>query len=201
MFDEEQQSEDMKAFEAALAGLRPAADKLDPRWRFLLAQEAALNHNLPANDVLAASQFVCSRCGAASSGRRNRRRWAWPAAFSAMTTVAAVLLVALVVRVAPQVAPGNGQGISPTSAASAAVEKQADPTVWFARGNPSQRSPVSGGDETAYLSLRDQVLRFGVESWKPPASVETAATNTAEPVLSYREQLDRLLKQESFPGS
>ena len=43
MFGEEKQNEDMKAFEAALAALRPRADGLDPRWRFLLAEEATLN--------------------------------------------------------------------------------------------------------------------------------------------------------------
>ena len=51
-------------------------------------------------------QFFCSRCGAAfrPARRRPKRRWAWPAAFSAMTAVAAVLLVALVVRVEPRTA-------------------------------------------------------------------------------------------------
>jgi hypothetical protein len=200
MFGEENQSEDLKAFEADLASLRPRADGLDPRWRFLLAQEAALNHNLPGGDALAAGQFICSRCGAVSSGRHDRRRWAWPAAFSAMTTVAAALLVALVVRFEPQVAaPGGGESTSPV--ATSFAEKQADPNSSFAVRNVPRRGLFSGSDETAYLDLRDQVLRFGVESWQLPASAVAAATNTAEPVLSYREQLNRLLKQESLHGS
>ncbi len=76
------------------------------------------------------------------------------------------------------------------------------------RRNPGQIAPalavqdfprrrlVAASDETAYLNLREQVLRFGVESWKPPAPVVAAATSAAEPVLSCREPLDLLLAEE-----
>jgi hypothetical protein len=199
MFSEENESEDLKAFEAALAGLRPQADRLDPRWRFLLAQEAALNQNLPASDMLAAGRFICARCGAGSSGRRDKRRWAWPAAFSAMTTVAAALLVTLLVRVEPQsVAPDGSPDALPMAAASA--ENKADPNAWAAVRNLPQRGLASGTEETAYLDVRDQVLRFGVDSWKLPVAA-VATTNRPERVLNCREQLDRLLRQESLPGS
>jgi hypothetical protein len=199
MFGEEEMNEEMKAFEAALAALRPRGDGLDPRWRFLLAQEARLNENLPGGEALAAGQFLCSRCGDALSGGRAKRGWAWPAAFSAMTAAAAMLLAALVVRVEPRaVAPAGGKGVSPTAASFA--ERQVDSSSSFAVRNSPRRAISSGSDETDYLSLRDQVLGFGVESWKSPAAVVTTK-NQPEPVLSSRGQLDRLLSQESFFGS
>ena len=46
MFDNENQDEELKAFEASLGSLRPSADGLDRRWRFLLGQEAAFNGHL-----------------------------------------------------------------------------------------------------------------------------------------------------------
>jgi hypothetical protein len=194
MFGKEKQSEEMKAFEAELASLRPRADGLDPRWRFLLAQEAALNENL------AASQFICSRCGGVSSSGRDKRHWAWPAAFSAMTAVAAVLLVSLIVRVEPRTAaPAGAEGVSLSVNSFAKTKDDADFSLPMR--NLPRRPLLASSDETAYLTLRDQVLRFGVESWKSPVSTIAATTNGAEPVLSYREQLDRLLKQESLHGS
>jgi hypothetical protein len=241
MFGKEELNEEMKAFEAALAGLRPRGDGLDPRWRFLLAEEARLNQTLSKGseigslslwervrvravrraacedgaasdyaaltrcpspkgrgenfgdlrhgEALAAEQAFCSRCGDALSGGRGRRRWAWPAAFSAMTAVAAILLAALVVRVEPRTAaPGRGAGGS--SVATSVAERTVDPSPALAVRDIPRRSSVAA--ETAYLNLRDHVLRFGIESWKPPASSVAAKTNGAEPILSCREQLDLL---------
>jgi len=233
MFDNENQDEDLKAFEASLGSLHPRADGLDRRWRFLLAQEAAFNQNLgdsrlcfsitslddePVSpeggaesnvmlkynlrgcDDAMGHQFVCSRCGdAISSGRREKHRWAWPTAFSAMTAAAAILLVALVVRSGLQTAvtPGEqGMAVPSTSAA----QDQPSAVSWLADGNGLPRRPVSGSAETSYLNLRDQVLRYGVDSWRLPVSA-VATAKIAEPPLSYREQLDRLLKQEAIHGS
>jgi hypothetical protein len=195
MFGEEKQSEELKAFEAELASLRPRSDGLDPRWRFLLAQEATLNQNLPVSHALAAGRFVCSRCGGALSGGRGKSHWAWPAAFSAMTAVAAVLLVTIAVRVDPRIAaPGDGKGVSTADASLA--ERPGDLHSSLVVRNLPRPQRFSGSGETAYLSLRDQVLRFGVESWKSPASAAAVTTRAAEPVLSCHGQLEALLIQE-----
>jgi hypothetical protein len=200
MHGEDKQSDELKAFEAELASLQPRADGLDPRWRFLLAQEAAMNQNLPNGEVLAAGQFVCSRCGGALCGGKGKSRWAWPAAFSAMTTVAAALLVALAVGVERRTAvPGGGEGVS--LAARSVVEKQLDVGTPFSVRNSPQSAILATSEETAYLSLRDQVLRFGVDSWRSPAASIVATKSKAEPVLSPRKQLDHLLKQEHSFGS
>jgi hypothetical protein len=200
MSDNENQDEDLKAFEASLAALRPRADGLDRRWRFLLAQEAALNGHLSDNDVLAAGQSICVRCGGAVSvGRRDKHRWAWPTAFSGMTAVAAALLLALVVRSGSQivVTPGEQRMAVPSTSVA---EDQADSVSWLASGNGLPRRPISNSPESPYLNLRDQVLRYGVDSWRLPVSA-VATARIAEPPLSYREQLDRLLKQEAIHGS
>ena len=223
MFDNENQDEDLKAFEASLGSLRPRADGLDRRWRFLLAQEAALNGNLgdsrlcfsitslddepvspedqAETDVMLKHNLpICVRCGGAVSNAHNsKRRWAWPTAFSGMTAVAAALLVALVVRSGPQTAMTGGKPSIAIPSTSVA-ENQADSVSWLASGNGLLRRPISNSPESPYLNLRDQVLRYGVDSWNPPVSV-VATAKIAEPPLSYREQLDRLLRQEAIHGS
>jgi len=111
------------------------------------------------------------------------RRWAWPAAFSTMTAVAVMLLAMLVVPSEKKTTNG----------------RQAE--VWSAGGNVPQPAPVSNANEMPYSALRDQVLRDGVDSWKPPESSVVTTASPMEAPLSYREQLDRLLKQEDLRGS
>ena len=117
-----------------------------------------------------------------------------------MTAVAAALLVTLVVRSEVQIAtPQSAPGV--VSQPTPVEEESAAQVFGSADGNSLWRQPVSGVNDTAYLSLRDRVLRDGVESWTPPASAVATTTKAAEPVLSYREQLNLLLKQERLPGS
>jgi hypothetical protein len=208
MFDNENQNEELKAFEELLASLRPRADGLDRRWRFLLAQEAACNCNLAQspsfsageNGAIPFSPPLCSRCGEViSSGRHGKHRWAWPTAFSGMTAVAVALLVALVVQSSSQIAVTPGNPSTPVPSFLMA-KNQADIAFGLAGENGLPRRPNSLSAETSYLSLRDQVLRYGVDSWRLPVSAVAAATITEHPI-SYREQLDRLLKQENPHGS
>jgi hypothetical protein len=197
MFDNEEQDGELKAFEASLGGLRPRADGLDRRMRFLLAQEATLNRDLQDSEVQLGRQFVCVRCGGVVANPNNgKRRWAWPTAFSGMTAVATALLMMLVLRAGPQNPITTGD--QRTALPFASAEGPADSVVSL-NGNGLPRRPVSAVAETSYLNLRDQVIRFGVESWRPP--VEAIATmSPPEPPLSYRKQLDRLLSEEHFHG-
>jgi len=169
MSDENVEDEALKAFAEALASLRPRSDRLDRRWRSLLAKEAALTESLrnegegaPVDSLPACSEpesvsptlpncdnpaghlFVCACCGtvvsagiaATTNNRastvRGKRRWAWPAAFAAMTAVAAVLLVTLLVYPAPQQVVDRGG--SPAPATDVAAGGQSDET-----GNPLER--------------------------------------------------------------
>jgi hypothetical protein len=193
-------SDETEAFEAALRSLRPRADALDRRWRFLLAQEAAFNNSLPENEVQAAGRSVCTRCGGTlSPGRSRQSRWAWPTAFSTMTVVAATLFVALLVRARPEaaIAPGAGGAVAPLAAT---VKDQADSIVGLAGDSGLLLRPIFSGGEASYLGLRDQVLRCGVDSWQLPVAA-VVTTKIAKPPLSYREQFDRLLKEEGSHGS
>ena len=54
MFGEknENPNEDLKAFEAALAALRPRTDRLDSRWRSLLAKATAITDSPPPTSPL-----------------------------------------------------------------------------------------------------------------------------------------------------
>jgi hypothetical protein len=215
------EDENLNAFEAALRSLRPRADRLDPRWRSLLAEEARrscfsmtttgdesslpvdyddedvmLKHNLQGCKRSGGHRFVCIRCGRDAPTNRGLRRWTWPAAFSTMTAVAAVLLAMLVIRTEPRIA---GTAI-PSLPSGNEIENGRPAESWLAGTNLSRRPPVFGTDEMSYLTLRDQVLRDGVESWKSPASA-VVVTRTTESPLTYREQLDRLLKQQDLRGS
>jgi hypothetical protein len=241
----ENQNEDLKAFEAALGALRPRSDRLNADWRSLLAEEASLTGELaseqfekqePAGPLSghqpkvgrervrvrafglgnttsctnpAGHRFLCVHCGSDAAPVRGPGRWAWPAALSTTTALAAILLVMLVTRREPQIAvEGTKQGaVAPASsvvqqqANPAAVEKGQLPGDWLAMESVPRRPQNSGTEEMPYLALRDQVLRDGVESWKSPVSPVVTTMRATEGPLSYREQRDRLLKQEGVRGS
>jgi hypothetical protein len=83
----------LKAFEAALASLVPRADRLDrDRLMFLAGQQSRVStaHQYQSGAGL--------RSWWAKPTLRIRSTWAWPAAFSAMATVAAVLAILLAIR-------------------------------------------------------------------------------------------------------
>ena len=210
----ENENEDLKAFEAALGALRPRTDRLDGGWRALLAKEAVRVRAFGAGRTSSCTnpsghRFLCVYCGSDAARVRGPGRWAWPAALSTMTALAAILLVMLVARWQPQIAAqGTKQGTAAPASAivqghanPAGPEKRQMPGDWLAMGNVPRPPQGSGTEEMPYLALRDQVLRDGVESWKSPVSPVVTTTRTTEAPLSYREQLDRLLKQEGVRGS
>ncbi len=258
MFGEEDEEQDLKAFEAALGSLRPRADRLDCLWRDVLAKEAAIASEsggepqptgplslwervkptgplslwerakstgplslwervrvraLGAGRTTSCTnpsghRFLCIYCGSDAALVRGAGRWVWPTALTTMTAIAAVLLVMLVTHSERQVAvQGGNQGHA--TRASSIVQLQANPVApekrsredWLAMGSVPHARQDSDTDETSYLTLRDQVLRDGVESWKIPVSAVVTTARTTESPLSYREQLDRLLKQQGLRGS
>lgn len=189
----------LKAFEAALASLSPRTDRLDrERLIFLAGQQSV----------------------AAGSARPARRagRWAWPAAFAAMTAVAAALLARFLVRPEPPVelrfvkvpaeraiddkaapeqdVPGptaDGGRVEPPPAPGESPSKLSRRSSWLAWLGPdwlevSQRERF--GSEASYARLRDQVLTEGLDSWVPAMPAETPEP-TAPPV-PYRQLLNDL---------
>ncbi len=246
------ENNELKAFEAALASLRPRADRLDDAsWRDVLAKEAAMAANSgrltasggaprksrsfcgllapgywnslfhgskPQSEYDTACsdpsghEFVCIHCGSVAV-MKQRRRWVWPTVSATMTAVAAALLMMLAARSEPQVAVREGERdttmptamVAERQNSSDVLAKERSPDSWMAMAGRGRRDSV--GDEMPYLALRDQVLRYGVESWKSQASAvaATAKTSTTSemetPPLNNREQLYRLLEQEGMRGS
>ena len=195
MSHEENRPEDLKALEAALAALVPRSDRLDrDRLMFL------------------AGQATGSQPRAAVS-----RPWAWPAAFSAMTALAASLLLMLVTRPGPQIverivevpvqaAPGGGQAASDPGSLLAG-EKSGPP--WpgpLAAGSPSvdqtalalgpllrlRLSELSGRlDGTTDAAWLDQVfaLNGGSRNAAPRGPVTQESPETPVPYGQLRERL------------
>ena len=168
MFGEENDEQNLKAFEAALRSLRPRADRLDPALRAELAAQAKGPHPLPLSQrergetpgplspservgttgplslwervrvrALGAAKtssctnpsghlFLCIYCGSDAVQVRGAGRWAWPAALSTVTAVAAILLAMLVTRSEPPIALRGGQQGAATRSPSV-VQQPAHP--------------------------------------------------------------------------
>lgn len=202
MSNEEDQDKDLKAFEAALAAMRPRTDRLDGQWRELLAKEAGLSVLEAATPPSCASpaghQFVCVHCGVAAPAPSAIRHWAWPTALAGMTAVAAVLLIMLAAARERPIAsqPSLQRLASPTFA-----EKVEIAEFRAAMRDAAPCSVASGVGAATYLKLRWQILRDGIESWRSPVSEVITAARVSEAPLNQREQLQRLLKEQDYRGS
>ncbi|MCE5302352.1 MAG: hypothetical protein LLF97_04480 [Planctomycetaceae bacterium] len=168
MRDLQQQDEPLNDFEAVLRALQPRADRLPSQGP--PTPRAATDCTNPSGH-----EFVCIHCGCETPATVRRRRWAWPTAFGAMTTVAAVLLVAIFL----QQPTANVATIEPDGSSDLVAQPTASPS---------------------YVTLRNQVLRNGVESWQPVDSSDGGkGQNEASPV-PCREQIENLLKELNHAG-
>jgi hypothetical protein len=119
-------------------------------------------------------------------------RWAWPAAFSAMTALAASLLIMLVNRPEPRVierivrVPVERAAEIPVPQLAGQDERALESEPAF---SPARRQTAYG---ESYLHSRDQVLAFGLDSWMRTVPPSTASS--AEPPASYRELRESLLQ-------
>jgi hypothetical protein len=96
------QEEGLKAFEAALAALVPRGDRLDRDRLMFLAGQASVGGILSETATAEGAPGVSPVPGKIHGQEaRAMRRWAWPAAFSAMTAVAATLFVMLLMQAGP----------------------------------------------------------------------------------------------------
>jgi hypothetical protein len=216
MSGEEERREELEAFEAALASLRPKGDRLDPRWRGFLAKQASLTAAIASGQapelLEAMSQGhaaadgapLCPFCGRSGPTPKGVRRWGWPAAFAAMTTVAATLLVMLASRPGRQVAGGPGEAARPAASQEktetvAKPSHEATPT----RSEPAARTPAAShppklsrrAPAAPYPQLRDKVMEQGFDAWETPPAGSEEDWQMAHAPLSSRELLDRLLNE------
>jgi hypothetical protein len=208
-------------FEAALAALAPRVEGFDRERLIFLAGQAAALRGVGVSPAGDCPDF----CRApAQQGGKNwtvpfsspRWRWAWPAAFSAMTTVAASLLVILCTRSAPTIA---SSGAEPRSAASnvagtprvpkaTAVERRAPETsrdtmpdwvvawisLWKGPAQPAENS-AEAADAAFHESdpaLRAELRRRGIDFRQPQERVSRGTTVIAEGPMTYYQLLNRL---------
>ena len=171
----------LQRFEAELAALAPRAAQLDRDHLMFLAGQASAG--LPAGGHLS-------------------RRWAWPAAFSAMSALAASLLLMLVIRPAPQViekivrvpveaVPGpvatQANGEQYAASLGQAISSEL-PRAVVAK-HPRQREPAESAE---YLDLRDRVLAMGIDSWQSQSRPSGGGSDAAP--VNYHDLLDSLLR-------
>jgi hypothetical protein len=206
MSREEEQLPDLTAFEAALSALAPRVEGFQREQVIFRAGRASALRD--------------------TTGPRSRwAGWGWPAAFAAMTAVAAALLVMLSTRPAPNAvvrleqpeagAPGMAEGkvaAEPSPAPAVAAEPPVDRTLeavaawlsqWPAREPSAGRGPerTDPAYSSSYSQLRERFLRDGEGPYPLEAATSAGPTQVAAGPLPYRELLDQLLKKQTSGGS
>jgi len=233
---EEDLPPELKAIEAELASLTPRTDRLDrERLIFLAGQQSVYRDTKGTKGTvpfslrenwdspLRENWDSPLRENRDSPLRENRDsprvRWGWPAAFAAMTAVAASLLVALLAQPEPRVVvrivkvpvepAGNGEVVP---AENLPVPPGEGPRPGPLRDTPGafpESAPRGGlfalvgldwaqlydrdrlSSDTSYPGLRDRVLREGVDSWPTPFPVADVKPTSAP--VPYRKLLNRVL--------
>lgn len=176
-------SPELKSLEAALGTFVPRAAPLDrDRLMFEAGWQAAVR-----------------------SGVRPSRRWTGPALIAGMTTVAAGLLLAVLLRLEPRVAerivyvPVNSQPVVSQDEPSRGDREQrgVDQTVASHLDTPARTTTAAALRlSVAYLDLRDRLVGNAVDSWPSPASDSAACGLPASPA-SYADLRDELLGSPS----
>ena len=220
MSGQENQNEKLTSFEKKLAAMRPQSGRFDSEWRTLLAQEAAgdnaarLDADVPFSSPStccggsAQHQFVCIQCGCEfqASRRREKRRWAWPGAFSGMSIVAVTLFVALLVerpRSAIDLEAKNHVAATRATASTSEnrqISSDATPQTSLGFGEAFSQTrpmpmPIFISETTSYKELRDQTLYYGVESWRTPVTTTPSPRKTSRPSHTAIPTREQLLKQ------
>jgi hypothetical protein len=186
MSKQEKQSSELTPFEASLAGLKPRVEGFDrERLIFLAGQASVLRERGDTPAVKGTAPFLLGR-------------WGWPAAFSAMTAIAATLLVMVCTRPTASVAIGG-----PKDAASGLADKTVAGNVPDSHSRselpvPSDPreaefadAPFTEADPTMRAELRLHRMEFG---W-PRAAASNSPVVVAEAPLTYFELLSGLQGQ------
>lgn len=170
-------------FEQSLSSLMPRAARIDrDRLMFLAGQTAgqtASGGREPPGDPVEQFDIV-----------QSLRSRAWPAAFAAMTALAASLLVLLVNRPEPRVierivhVPIEAPRTAATTPSSGEPDRDAvDSKAWTI----DPREPRAYGE--SYLHARDQALAFGLDSWMQTRPGRASGEASQANYLQLRESL------------
>ncbi len=218
MSQQEKPLNDLSPFEAALAGLAPRVEGFDrERLIFLAGQAAALREaGVPALAGFSRQSpptIAAQRC----PGGTPARCLAWPAAFAAMTAVAASLLVMLCTRTGPMIASAGvetkntgsnlvsrhdvqaEEGTRPVSRCPVRDTSPGAMPDWLASWlspSASPTQPAEAAVDAAYAdsdpALRAELLRHGIEFRRARMAASTGPIVIAEGPLPYYELLKRL---------
>jgi hypothetical protein len=214
-FNRHETPPELKAFEAALASLVPRADRLDrDRLMFLAGQQSPNN---------------CSETTDGGSALRLSHptsRWAWPGAFAAMTTVAAVLAILLAIRPAMPTADPSGESLVNSAndgkPLDAQVREAPRPLHWesdldervqplspwlaflqsfWKAGDASNAAeaaaPAPESLASSYPRLRNDMLRRGIDSWQVARDLSNVFSAGAPPTSTNRELLKQYLPESN----
>ncbi|MCC6127026.1 MAG: hypothetical protein IT426_18865 [Pirellulales bacterium] len=198
----EEDSEGLKAFEAALASLVPRADRLDrDRLMFLAGQQSRTGfqpvENAGAMPTLAVGMSETSGKSQHAHGRRGHgtpaSRWAWPAAFTAMTAVAVALAILLAIRPAGPIAGPDGTSI----VANANDTKRMTPNAHSQNQDLPPASIDSEQDYTARFQPPSPWITF-IQSFgsaaDPANAIDSDLPTSGTAPFSYPQMRDRILR-------
>jgi hypothetical protein len=201
----EKKPDELKAFEAALAGLVPRTDRLDrDRLMFLAGQQSVM----ATTGTPPSAERLVGRVG---GDEGKKRPAAWPMAFAGMSVVAATLFVMLILR------PGqsDNKSIAKTSAPHSIPVAESKETTAIADSSDFDEQPrkartyfdlafFSGMDnrkvseaESPYsnAALLRQILAKGVDSWKPTETGSYDVKPISTRPITNRELMNQLLDQ------
>ncbi len=178
---------ELNGLEAELASLVPHSGGLNPGFRSLLAREAALTaeRGTASAGPGTGDERLCPLCGRRPP--HGLKRWAWPGAFSAMSAVAATLLVILIARPAPRIAEVT---IAPTPV-RAPETKSESPHL----GVKPPSDALQGPDDARRPSFgRYAWFPHDPEAWQSLPLPSGPEPDVATVPLSNRELLEQLLR-------
>jgi hypothetical protein len=187
----------MQAFEAALASLVPNADRLSRDRVMYLAGQAAFTATQGDRPVLSAERWVQPR----------RFHWRWPAAFAAMTTVAATLAVLLVNRPEINLVEHDGTTAAAPAAESRTAQASRSAAQIIASMTPEEiKSLMSADAEVAQAGRFGPREPFGVleaaltgRSLGPSPAGEVAHQTETTPGVRKPLPSSRQLIEDLFP--